>query len=42
MREDDDEAARDFWDRLSAEWDRCVDGVEDELAKPRLTRSSPS
>jgi hypothetical protein len=41
MREDDDEAARDFWGRLSAEWDRCVDGVEDELAKPRLTRSSP-
>ena len=42
MREDDVEAARDFWDRLSAEWDRCVDGVEDELAKPRRTRSSPS
>jgi hypothetical protein len=39
MREGDGEAARDFWDRLSAEWDRCVDGVEDGLAKPRLTRS---
>ena len=31
MWEGDDEAARDFWDRLSGEWDRCVDGVEEEL-----------
>ena len=32
-------AAYERWQQLSAEWDRCVDDVEDELTKPRRTRS---
>ena len=31
MRAGDERAARDRWDQLSADWDRCLDGVEDEL-----------
>jgi hypothetical protein len=40
MREGDDHVARDRWDGLSAKWERCLEGVEDELAKPKPTRSS--
>jgi len=42
MREGGDQSARDRWDQLSAKWDRCLDGVEDQLAKPKLTRSQRS
>ena len=31
MRAGDEKAGHDRWDRYSAEWDRCLDGVEDEL-----------
>jgi hypothetical protein len=38
MRAGDEHAARDRWDRLSLEWNDCLNGVEDEL----ICRASPS
>lgn len=41
MRASNEQAARDRWDQQSAEWNRCVDGVEDELiGRPEMSPSS--